>query len=142
MNTVEIKIPSDPKFLKIVRCAIEHLCDVCEFSDTERSAIKLAVDEAVTNIIRHAYKNQPDQPIIMTCRLLDDRLEVVLKDFGTSAKSKEIKSRELDDIRPGGLGVHLIKTAMDIVDYDPTAKDCNKITLAKYLPGKKEEDEC
>lgn len=127
-------------YLKIVRCSVEHLCDVCHFPDESRSAIKLAVDEATTNIIRHAYQNQYDRPIIINLRLLKDRLEIVLKDFGISAKPGEIKSRNLDDVKPGGLGVHLIKNAMDVVNYEHFSDEYNQLTLAKFLPGKKEDE--
>jgi anti-sigma regulatory factor (Ser/Thr protein kinase) len=138
VNHVEIKIPSDPKFLKIVRSGIEHLCDVCGFPDETRHAIKLAVDEATTNIIKHAYQKEADKPIIIHCTILEDRLEIVLKDFGKKARPGEIKSRELEDVKPGGLGVHLIKTAMDVVTYDHSSPESNQLTLVKYLPGNKE----
>lgn len=139
MNTIEIKIPSDPRYLKIVRCGIYHLCQLCGFSDEDGNAITLAVNEAVTNIIRHAYRCEKDRPILINCALLDDRLEIVLRDFGIKPDIKKIKSRDLNDVKPGGLGVHIIKSTMDVVKYDNSVKDENQLTLIKYLPSKKRE---
>ncbi|MFQ5822656.1 MAG: ATP-binding protein [bacterium] len=138
MDTIEIKLPSDPKLLKIVRCAINHLCEVCGYSKEECNAFTLAVDEAASNIIKHAYNDQKDQLIILKFQLLKDRLEVKLRDFGQKVDPKTIKSRDLEDIRPGGLGVHLIKSTMDVVIYDNSLEKGNQLTLAKFLPGKKE----
>lgn len=137
MDSVEIKILSDPKYLKILRCAIYHLSKVCGFSNQLCNSITLAVSEAAANIIKHAYQNKKDQPIFMNCKILDDRLEIILKDSGIKADIQKIKSRELDDVRPGGLGVHIIKSTMDIVVFDNSLKEGNKLTLAKYLPKKK-----
>ncbi|MFQ5863801.1 MAG: ATP-binding protein [bacterium] len=138
MYTIELKLPSDPKLLKIIRCVIKHLCEVCGYSKVERNAITLAVDEAVANIIKHAYQGQEDQPIIIRFQRLKDRLEVKLRDFGRKADPKTIKSRDLEDIKPGGLGVHFIKSTMDVVVYDNSLEKGNQLTLVKYLPGKKE----
>ncbi|MFQ5707463.1 MAG: ATP-binding protein [bacterium] len=141
MEVVEIRVPSDPRLLKIVRCGINHLCDICGFPEEARNAVTLSVDEAASNIIKHTYKGQTDKLIVVTCRILEDRLEIVLRDFGEKADLKKIKSRELEDVRPGGLGVHLIKSNMDVVVYDDTLKDGNQLTLAKYLPETKEHKE-
>ncbi|RMD89254.1 MAG: ATP-binding protein [Calditrichaeota bacterium] len=138
MESVEIKVPSDPKLLKIVRCGISHLCELCGFPKDTTNAVILAVDEAASNIIKHAYKGKKNKPIIVTCRILQDRLEIVLRDFGEKADPKKIKSRELEDVRPGGLGVHLIRSTMDVVIYDNSLKEGNKLTLAKFLPGKED----
>jgi len=137
MKEVEIKIPSDPKYLKLVRCGINHLCELCQLSEEVSNSVTLAVNEAVTNIMKHAYLNVKEKPIFIKCEILDDRLEIVLRDFGIKVDQKKIKSRELDDIKPGGLGVHLIKKSMDIVKFDHSLENGNQLILAKFLPEKK-----
>ncbi|MFQ6115764.1 MAG: ATP-binding protein [bacterium] len=137
MDIIELKMPSDPKLLKIIRCVIKHLCEVCGYSREDRNAITLAVDEAVANIIKHAYRGQEDQPIILSFQRLQDRLEVKLRDYGKKVDPKSIKSRDLEDIKPGGLGVHFIRSTMDVVIYDHSVERGNQLTLAKYLPGKR-----
>lgn len=138
MDEVELRLPSNPKLLKIVRCGIAHLCDICGFSNEEKNQVILAVDEAVSNIIKHTYHGEINKPIVINQRIVDDRLEVILRDYGEKADPNKIKSRDLDDLKPGGLGVHFIKSAMDEVRYDNTVDVGNQLTLIKYLPGKKE----
>lgn len=132
-ESIEFCIPSDPRLLKIVRSGVAHLCELLGFSEEDRNGVTLAVDEACSNIIKHAYEGETDKPIIVHCRMLENGIEIILRDFGRRADIKRIKSRELDDIRPGGLGVHLIKSVMDVVIYDNSPEQGTQLTLAKYL---------
>ena len=108
---------------------------MCMLSEEECNAVTIAVDEAVANIIKHTYKGETDKPIVVNLRLYQAKLEIVLRDFGEKIDPKKIKSRDLNDIRPGGLGVHLIKSTMDQVVYDNSLDVGNQLTLTKYLPG-------
>jgi anti-sigma regulatory factor (Ser/Thr protein kinase) len=142
LNEIEIKLPSDPQFLKIIRGGIVHMGEICGFSDEECNAVTIAVDEAVSNIIKHTYNGDKNQKIVLRFKIMDDRLEVIIRDFGRKIDPKKIKPRELDDIRPGGLGVHLIKTTMDVVSYDNSLDVGNQLTMAKFLPrGKKRKSD-
>lgn len=133
---IEIKIPSDPKFLKIIRAAIGHICETMGFSADEVNNITLAVDEACSNIIKHAYGGATDQVIDMICSVYVDRVEILLKDVGKTVSAESIKSRQLDDIRPGGLGVHLIRSVMDIVKYEHQPSVGNLLQLVKFIQRK------
>jgi len=132
-DTVELRLPADPKLLKIVRAAVASFCEIIGFAAEESNSAMLAVDEACSNIIKHAYGGASRAPIIITLRRIDRGLEVVLRDYGTKADPKRIKPRPLDEIRPGGLGVHLIRSVMNEVSFDATIKDGNQLTLVKYL---------
>lgn len=129
---VEIVIPSDPRMLKIVRAGVGHLCTIMGFQNVDKNSVVLAVDEACSNIIKHAYDGKNDRPIDIKCRMYDDRLEVRLRDFGKKAALKAIQSRKLDEVRPGGLGVHLIRTVMDKVVYRNDSKKGNHLLLVKH----------
>jgi anti-sigma regulatory factor (Ser/Thr protein kinase) len=139
-NTIELRFASDPKLLKIVRAGITHLCDLAGFPEEHRRRATLAVDEACANIIKYAYGGATDKPILITARILENGIEVVLRDYGKKVDPETIKSRELDDIRPGGLGVHFIRSSMDLVVYDNTLQDGNQLILAKYLPKEQRSD--
>ncbi|MCH8018567.1 ATP-binding protein [candidate division KSB1 bacterium] len=139
MNEIEIKLPSDPQFLKIIRSGISHISKICGFSNEESNAVTIAVDEAASNIIKHTYNGAKNELIVVNFRILEDRLEVVLRDFGEKVDPETIKSRDLNEIRPGGLGVHLIKSTMDVVNYDNSFEVGNQLTMVKYFPGKKEK---
>ena len=130
-ETVQFRLSSDPKMLKIVRAGIAHLCELTGFTPEQRNQTMLAVDEACSNIIKYAYEGQTDQLIVITARLLENGIQVILRDFGKKADEDFIKPRDLDDIRPGGLGVHLIRSTMDAVSYT-NLKQGNRLTLTKY----------
>ncbi len=140
MNEIEIKLPSDPQLLKIIRSGISHISKICGFSNEESNAVTIAVDEAASNIIKHTYNGAKNELIVVNFRILEDRLEVVLRDFGEKVDPETIKSRDLKEIRPGGLGVHLIKSTMDVVNYDNSFEVGNQLTMVKYFPGKKEKE--
>lgn len=77
----------------------------------------LGVDEACTNIIRHAYHLRDDQPIALSLETKRDCVCMRLRDYGRQRPPEEMKGRSHDLIKPGGLGLHLIRTAFDQVDY-------------------------
>jgi anti-sigma regulatory factor (Ser/Thr protein kinase) len=136
MKMIEMKIPAEARYLKIIRIGVGYICEVLGFTAEDQNNIILAVDEACSNIVKHAYDHTESDIIHMTCKLFPDRIEFMLRDFGKKVNINQIKSRSLDDLRPGGLGVHLIKSVMDEVKYDTSLKVGNKLKLVKYLTNK------
>lgn len=102
------------------------------FSDEDAQFIMLAVDEACTNIIKHSYKGRYDGEISILCRERGDGIEFVLTDSGERPDVSEWPIRSLEDVRPGGLGLHLIRAVMDKVLYRQGERG-NELVLAKYL---------
>ena len=68
MKMIEIKIPAEPQFLKIVRIGIGHICEIIGFSTEERNNITLAVDEACSNIVKYAYDQTCADLIHIKCK--------------------------------------------------------------------------
>jgi len=104
------------------------------FTSFDSSKIVLAVDEACSNVIRHAYKGQSGHPIIIQVTINHAKLEINIVDQGEQVDKNDIKPRPLDELRPGGLGVHLIRTVMDDVIYQNLAEVGNRLVLIKVLP--------
>ncbi|MBU9889185.1 MAG: ATP-binding protein [Candidatus Omnitrophica bacterium] len=92
--------------------------------------ILLAVDEALTNIIRHAYGGQAGT---MTVIFSDgpEQTEITLEDRGKAFDPNQVPPPELPRSEPGGLGVHFIRAVMDRVVYDASFKDGNRLRLIK-----------
>ncbi|MBN1155189.1 ATP-binding protein [candidate division KSB1 bacterium] len=132
-DSIQLTIPAKPKYLRIIRMTIRYICKTLNLNSGETNLIILAVDEACSNIIKHAYKGPTHQPIHISCVMFEDRIEFILEDQGERANLDEIKSRQLDDIRPGGLGVHLIKTVMDVVTYETNVERGNSLKMIKFL---------
>jgi len=131
---------SNPKWLSVVRGTVERLTETLGFPIAQCRSITRAVDEALTNIVRHAYRNRPDQPIAMYFRRAQRRhdgqvqqgLEILVCDRGPAVDPCKLRGRSLDEIRPGGLGLHFIRQAMDTVEFTRKGPT-NRLRLVKYL---------
>jgi anti-sigma regulatory factor (Ser/Thr protein kinase) len=136
---LKLELRSHPRLLCAVRGAMDPLMEMVGFSETECRSITRAVDEALSNIMRHAYRGRLDEVIDISCRHIQRRahsgtvqgVEILLFDRGPSIDPAKLKGRPLDEIRPGGLGLHLIREAMDIVEYTRTGRS-NRLRLVKY----------
>ena len=129
---VIVDIPSDPASLFLVRCLVEKLAQRLQFGQENIQRMVLAVDEACANVVRHAYANSSNKRIVLTFTVLTDRLEILIRDFGISADPETFKMRDLKDVRPGGLGIHFIRSAMDEVRYEIPADGGMLLRLVKY----------
>jgi anti-sigma regulatory factor (Ser/Thr protein kinase) len=131
---------SNPRLLSAVRGAVERLTETLGFTAVQCRSITRAVDEAVTNIVRHSYGNRLDKPIAMYFRSTQRQhegevqhgLEILLCDRGPEVDASKLKGRPLEKIRPGGLGMHLIHQAMDTVEFTRKGPT-NRLRLVKYL---------
>lgn len=137
-KTIELHLTSDSKLLSVMRAAVKRVGELAGFNHAETSKIVLAVDEACSNIIRHAYENKGGQSIVIICRIKQHKLEFILLDEGKSVKAENIKSRSLNEHRPGGLGVYLIKTVMDKVKYENGKDMGNRLYMYKRRPKRKD----
>lgn len=135
---VLFRMPADPRHLPLVRAVVAESASLAGFDADLRNRVLLAVTEAVTNVIRHAYRGDTSKSIDLELRIEDDRLRLDLVDYGHFIDPKHIASRPLDDVRPGGLGVHLIKTTMDRVEYRENAHGGTTLTMVKHANQPKE----
>jgi anti-sigma regulatory factor (Ser/Thr protein kinase) len=129
-------MPSHPRFLSIVRATVDELCGTYGLSKEECVGVKLAVDEAMANVIRHAYKNRYDQTIEFECSVDDQRMEFTLLDQGEPPDPAKICAGPMDDIALSGRGTHLIRAVMDEVTYQQVSEG-NQLKLVKRLHASK-----
>ena len=94
----------------------------------------LGVDEACTNVIRHAYHLRDDQVISLSLEGLRNSIRMRLRDYGKHSDTGAMQERSYDLIQPGGLGLHLIRRAFDKVDYILKARG-TELVLTKNLPN-------
>jgi anti-sigma regulatory factor (Ser/Thr protein kinase) len=129
---VKFAMPSDPRYLPVVRGVIGPLAEAIGWDESESRAIMLAVDEALANVIRHAYHSRADGLIELECRESADGLEISLLDNGDAPDRSKICAREMDCDQPGGLGTHIIKKVMDTVSYEASPEG-NRFVASKLL---------
>ena len=92
----------------------------------------MALDEACTNIIRHAHEDFV-KPVRLEMKWLKDRLRFVLRDYGRPFDPLTITSQDIQVTTPGGLGVFIIREVFDLVEYTPQVRG-TRLTLEKRLP--------
>lgn len=115
----------------MVRAMMQEICRQCGFSEMERSEITLAVDEALSNVIKHSYKGNPKGAVWLSCSAEDGCLEIVLRDEGEAIDPKHLEPPPPDEIRVGGRGIFLMREIMDEVHFLREGKT-NLLRLRKY----------
>lgn len=126
---------SDPDNLRLVRRKVAETLAQLGFADDDRQRIVLAVDEAVANVIRHAYGGCCDGRVELSFWLDTDALRFELRDYAQPVDPSRIKPRDLSECRPGGLGINLIDSVMDHwIFRQPEDGVGNQLTMIKRLP--------
>jgi len=133
------ELESLPVFRDLIDAACKHHPGIDE---QIRYDLKLAVEEACTNIIAHGYADMNPGSIILTLELEPQQVVMTITDFGHPFEPSEPPAPDvaagLDDRPTGGFGLFFIYQTMDEVGYD-TTEDGNRLTLIKRLPSAEEE---
>ena len=138
MNTTGIQVESRTERLIAVRDFVSEAARAFGFGDEDISKIALAVDEACTNVIKHAYRSDPTKIIRVNVIAGTGTFEVVIQDEGLRFNPTQVQAPDMKEylthFRRGGLGVHLMKSLMDRVEYSMAPGKSNELRLTKYLP--------
>lgn len=132
-STSSVCIRSHPENLIQIRDLLRNVLKKTTLSKEDAHMIVLAVDEACSNIIRHGYLLDYSKTIDVKFCLNPKELTISIIDDGIEFDVNSVKKRDLSDIRPGGLGIHIIHEIMDNVNYTKTADGRNKLELEKKL---------
>jgi serine/threonine-protein kinase RsbW len=128
-----ITVPSHPQYLSLIREVTGRMARISGVDVKTAYNLKLAVDEACANVIKHAYKGAPDQKITVKYRKTKKTFEVTIEDSGAKSDPSVLKRKKLRGTRAGGLGVHLIKRAFDVCCFDEKKSTGNRLKLVKNL---------
>jgi len=129
-DVVELKIPSKAEWVAVARLAVAAVANRLNFSIEDIEDVKLAVAEACTNCIQHAHGS--DQ-IEITCETEPDALTVRVRDDGRAARPEAVNAEKTDEARVGGLGVFLIRSLMDSVEYDVHPERGTNLVMTKKV---------
>ncbi|MGI9115394.1 MAG: ATP-binding protein [Chthoniobacterales bacterium] len=117
MKRRTLEFSSHAANLALMRNFVRRFLDNFPLSERDRTLMVLGVDEACTNIIRHAYGLRDDQLIALSCEGRADCVRLRLRDYGEQPQEDTLQERRRDIIRPGGLGLIMIRNAFDKIDY-------------------------
>ena len=129
-----LRIAASVDQLRGIREAVREAVESCGGSAECAADVVMAVDEACQNVIRHAYCDDPGGAIELEIERRGEDLVISLRDFAPEIDPKEIQPRDLDEIRPGGLGTHLIREMMDSADFvQPESGRGNMLRMVKRI---------
>jgi phosphoserine phosphatase RsbU/P len=130
---LEHRFPAEPQALALMRHRLGDALVGSGASDDDRGALVLALDEAASNVIRHAYRGPCDQQIELRVERHGSTLSFELRDHAPCIDPSAIKPRDLDETRPGGLGINIIDALMDEWRMEPLAGGGNRLLMRKQL---------
>ncbi len=137
-SQLRIVIPSQTSLLGLVRDVAQRVALVNGFDESTAQRVALAVDEATTNSIEHAYGGAENREIEIRFREVGDDLRVEILDAGRTVDPHAIPRVDLEryvsERRTGGLGVHLMARIMDSVSFRRSGGR-NVCCMVKRRPG-------
>ena len=124
--TLVVKIPSETSYLALVRELTKKMAEAAGFPEATADRLALAVDEATTNVIEHAYHGSGDREIELRIEDRGPEFRVEVVDSGATVDPRTVPRVDLDryvsERRTGGLGVHLMEKIMDSVTFRRSAR--------------------
>lgn len=133
----QLRTPSQPDNLSIIRDFVAKIASKVGFNNDDASKIELAVDEACTNVIKHAYDNNSNQTIDVEIKIDKKKLIIIVTDKGKGFNPDNVQAPDLNQSikegKGGGLGICLIRTLMDKVDFQIKPGTRNQVKMIKYL---------
>ncbi len=137
----KLKVSSVTENLEIIRDFVNNIATKAGFSDDTADQIELAVDEACTNVVKHAHKYNAKRMIDISVILEPEKIEIIISDTGGGFDVDKLPRPNLEkfihESKSGGLGIHLMRTLMDEVNFTFNPGKKNQVSLIKYLKKSK-----
>lgn len=128
-----LTIDASPASMAFLRRQVRSFLDEADCPADCSERIVLAIDEACTNIIRHAHAGAP-LPVRFRMQRLPHALRFAIRDQGTPCDPSRLTPRDISEVRPGGLGLHIIRSVFDHVHYAPRRRG-TLLILEKKIPA-------
>jgi len=135
----ELRIKSKTENLSVIRDFVSENALTAGIPVATVENIMLAVDEACTNIIKHAYKSSPEGEIIINIEYNKEKFTITIIDYGKSFEPERVPLPDLQkyyrEHKVGGLGIYLMRSLMDDVKYTSVPGKYNQVLLSKNISG-------
>jgi len=114
-----LRFASDAANLSVAREAVEHLAEVGGMDQTAAGEVGLCVNEALANVMRHAYAGATDRPIELHASWWHDELTITIRDWGSGENPEARPEKQRDPLKPGGLGLICLRKLMHETTFSP-----------------------
>lgn len=133
-RSIHLRIPAKPEYITLCRLALTGIAQLREIGEETMADLKLALTEAVSNSVRHAYGDKSDGHVEITYELQPDRLGILVVDDGDGFDPDETPSFEGAELSEGGLGIAIIRTIADEfeIESQPGARG-SRLRFVKLL---------
>jgi len=136
-ESVSLAVSSDPRILCLIRGVTQSWLELTDLAADRRREVVLAVDEACSNAMRHAYEGRTDGSVELLLAASDDYIEITVRDQGKPcppefAQYQPLLTPDSHTMTPGGLGVKLIHKIFDEVQFCPGTTSGNCVTMRLY----------
>lgn len=123
---IEMKFPAKAEYVGVARLSISGVASRMGFTYEDIEDLKIAISEAVTNVVEHAYEGRDTGEFTIGFGVYEDRLEIMVADHGGSFNLQDIKggigpykhNESVENLREGGFGLFLINALMDKVEIN------------------------
>jgi serine/threonine-protein kinase RsbW len=133
-RSVRLTIPAKPEYITLGRLALTALAGVRPVSDETLYDLKLALTEACTNSVRHAYENGREGNVEIIYELQPDRLVIEVGDEGAGFEPLEGGNGHEGELEEGGLGIEIIRALADDVEIGAREEGGSRLRFVKLLP--------
>jgi serine/threonine-protein kinase RsbW len=131
-----LRVPAHPLYLALVGTVVKWLGRQAGLSDERCQELEVAVDEACTNVILHAFPEHTVGEMSVRCSPVERGLAVTIADRGRPFDLEEgaeiAREKRSRDPASGGMGLSLIRQLADAVHYRRDPQDGTQLTLVKY----------
>ena len=131
-RSVRLTIPAKPEYITLGRLALTAIAGVRPLSDETLHDLKLALTEACTNSVKHAY-GENGGSVDIVYELLADRLAVEVGDAGTGFDPGSGRGDSDDELEEGGLGIAIIRARTDEVEIGEREGGGSRLRFVKLL---------
>jgi serine/threonine-protein kinase RsbW len=144
-ETVRLNIKSDPANLADARRTVEELCRRGGLDDGAVADVGLCVNEALANVMRHAYGGDRDRPIEIEVQAQGGEATVRVRDWGNGVDPTTLPPKKYDPLEPGGLGLICLRQMMDTAEFRRQPDGGMLLTMTRrnrHRPTSKQASEC
>jgi len=136
-NTFNLKVESKSANLRFIREYVLQKAKSAGFVHEDLDKIELSVDEACSNVVKHAYRDGKKHFIEIKVKYNSKAFVVIVSDKGRGFDPSQLPQTDmktyLERYQVGGLGIHLMKSLMDVVEYRINPGKKNQVILVKYI---------